>query len=75
MLFHNNNPVGVQLPTFVELRIERTEPGVRGDTAAGGTKPARLESGAVVQVPLFLEEGDIIKIDTRTGEYIERVTK
>jgi elongation factor P len=67
--------VGVQLPTFVELRIDRTEPGVRGDTASGGTKPARLESGAVVQVPLFLEEGDIIKIDTRTGEYIERVTK
>ena len=75
VLFHNNNPVGVQLPTFVELRIDRTEPGVRGDTASGGTKPARLESGAVVQVPLFLEEGDIIKIDTRTGEYIERVTK
>lgn len=75
VLFHNDNPVGVQLPTFVELRIDRTEPGVRGDTAAGGTKPAKLESGAVVQVPLFLEEGDIIKIDTRTGEYIERITK
>ena len=75
VLFHNNNPVGVQLPTFVELRIDRTEPGVRGDTASGGTKPAKLESGAVVQVPLFLEEGDIIKIDTRTGEYIERITK
>jgi elongation factor P len=75
VLFYNNNPVGAQLPIFVELRIDRTEPGVRGDTAAGGTKPARLESGAVVQVPLFLEEGDIIKIDTRTGEYIERVTK
>jgi len=75
VLFHNNNPVGVQLPTFVELRIDRTEPGVRGDTATGGTKPAKLETGAVVQVPLFLEEGDIIKIDTRTGEYIERVTK
>ncbi len=75
VLFYNNNPVGVQLPTFVELRIDRTEPGVRGDTASGGTKPAKLESGAVVQVPLFLEEGDIIKIDTRTGEYIERITK
>ena len=60
---------------IVELRIDRTEPGVRGDTASGGTKPAKLESGAVVQVPLFLEEGDIIKIDTRTGEYIERITK
>lgn len=75
VLFHNNNPVCVQLPTFVELRIDRTEPGVRGDTASGGTKPAKLESGAMVQVPLFLEEGDIIKIDTRTGEYIERITK
>ena len=75
VLFHNNNPVGVQLPTFVELRIDRTEPGVRGDTASGGTKPEKLESGAVDQVPLFLEEGDIIKIDTRTGEYIERITK
>jgi elongation factor P len=75
VLFHNKNPVGVELPIFVELRIDRTEPGVRGDTASGGTKPARLETGAVVQVPLFLEEGDSIKIDTRTGEYIERMTK
>lgn len=75
VLFHNQNPVSVELPTFVELCIERTEPGVRGDTAAGGTKPAKLETGAVVQVPLFLEESDIIKVDTRTGEYIERVTK
>ncbi|UCD71933.1 MAG: elongation factor P [Syntrophobacterales bacterium] len=75
VLFHNKNPIGVELPIFVEIRIERTEPGVRGDTASGGTKPARLETGAVVQVPLFLEEGDIIKIDTRTGEYVERITK
>ena len=75
VLFYNQNPIGVELPIFVELRIDRTEPGVRGDTASGGTKPARLETGAVVQVPLFLEEGDIIKIDTRTGEYVERVTK
>jgi elongation factor P len=75
VLFHNKNPVGVELPIFVELRIDRTEPGVRGDTASGGTKPAKLETGAVVQVPLFLEEGDSIKIDTRTGEYIERMTK
>lgn len=75
VLFHNQNPIGVELPIFVELRIDRTEPGVRGDTASGGTKPARLETGAVVQVPLFLEEGDIIKIDTRTGEYVERITR
>jgi elongation factor P len=75
VLFYNQNPVGVVLPTFVQLRIDRTEPGVRGDTATGGTKPARLETGAVVQVPLFVEEGDLIKVDTRTGEYVERVTK
>jgi elongation factor P len=75
VLFYNQNPVGVVLPTFVQLRIDRTEPGVRGDTATGGTKPARVETGAVVQVPLFVEEGDLIKVDTRTGEYVERVTK
>jgi len=75
VLFYNKNPIGVALPIFVELRIDRTEPGVRGDTASGGTKPARLETGAMIQVPLFLEEGDIVKIDTRTGEYVERVTK
>jgi elongation factor P len=75
VLFYNQNPVGVVLPTFVQLRIDRTEPGVRGDTATGGTKPARLETGAVVQVPLFVDEGDLIKVDTRTGEYVERVTK
>ncbi|MBI3455621.1 MAG: elongation factor P [Candidatus Rokubacteria bacterium] len=66
-------PVGVELPTFVELRVVKTEPGVRGDTAAGGSKPATLETGAVVSVPLFIDEGDVLKIDTRTGTYIERV--
>ena len=55
-------------------RIDETDPGVRGDTASGGTKPATLETGTVVQVPLFLNIGDVVKIDTRTGEYIERVT-
>jgi elongation factor P len=63
----------VDLPNFVELAIARTDPGVRGDTAQGGTKPATLETGAVVQVPLFLSEGDVVKIDTRTGEYLGRV--
>ncbi len=73
ILFHNRESIGVELPTFVELKIVKTDPGVRGDTASGGTKPATLETGAVVKVPLYLNEGDIIKIDTRTGEYIERV--
>ena len=70
---YNGKPMGVDLPNFVELKILRTEPGVRGDTATGATKPAEMETGAVVQVPLFLEEGDVVKIDTRSGEYIERV--
>ena len=72
ILFHNGQPIGVELPLFVELTIVQTEPGVKGDTASGGTKPATVETGAVIQVPLFLDEGDVIKVDTRTGEYIER---
>lgn len=72
VLFHNNNPIAVELPTFVELAIAETDPGERGDTVSGGTKPARLETGAVVQVPLFLSPGDAVKVDTRTGEYVER---
>jgi len=73
ILFYRGEPIGIELPTFVELAIVETEPGVRGDTVSGATKPARLESGAVVQVPLFLNVGDRIKVDTRTGTYIERV--
>lgn len=73
VLFYNNNPIGVDLPIFVQLAIAETDPGLKGDTASGGTKPATLETGAVIQVPLFLNKGDKIKIDTRTGEYIERV--
>ncbi len=72
VMFHNEEPVGVTLPIFVEIPIAKTEPGVRGDTASGGTKPATLATGAVVQVPFFLNAGDVIKVDTRTGEYIER---
>ena len=72
ILFHNEQPIGVELPFFVELTIVQTEPGVKGDTASGGTKPATVETGAVIQVPLFLNEGDVIKVDTRTGAYIER---
>jgi elongation factor P len=73
VLLYEGETIGVELPNFVELRVVHTEPGVRGDTVSGGTKPATLETGAVVQVPLFVEEGDVIRIDTRTGEYIERV--
>ena len=63
----------VELPNFVELAIARTEPGVRGDTAQVGSKPATLETGAVIQVPLFLNQGDVVKVDTRSGEYLGRV--
>jgi elongation factor P len=70
--FFNNAPIGIELPNFVELTIEKTDPGVRGDTATGGTKPATLETGAVIQVPLFLNEGDVVRVDTRRGIYLER---
>jgi elongation factor P len=73
ILFFNQQPVGVEIPLFVELEVAQTEPGVKGDTAAGGTKPATLESGVTIQVPLFINEGDRVKVDTRTGNYIERV--
>ena len=70
--FYENQIISIELPTFVTLKITHTEPGVRGDTATAAYKPAVVETGAQVQVPLFVNEGDIIKIDTRTGEYIER---
>jgi len=69
----NNQPIEVVPPNFVELIIVETDPGVRGDTASGGTKPATLETGAVVKVPLFVEQDEKIKVDTRTGEYVSRV--
>lgn len=72
-LFHNKRPIGIEVPMFVELKVVKAEPWIRGDTATGATKPVTLESGAVIQVPLFVEEGDIVRIDTRTREYIERV--
>ncbi len=68
----NNTPIQVAPPTFVILKIVETDPGVRGDTSGGGGKPAKLESGAVVRVPLFVQEGELIKVDTRTGEYMSR---
>jgi elongation factor P len=72
VLFHRGEPVGVELPTFVDLAVAETDPGVRGDTASGGSKPARLETGAVLQVPLFINVGDRIRVDTRQGVYVER---
>jgi len=73
ILIYEHKPIGVELSIFVELKVVETEPGVRGDTASGGTKPAVLETGAIVKVPLYLEVGEVIKIDTRTREYVERV--
>jgi elongation factor P len=72
VLFFNQQPVTAEVPNFVELTVAQTDPGVKGDTASGGSKPATLESGAVIQVPLFINEGDRLKVDTRTGNYIER---
>lgn len=69
----NGVPLSVTPPNFVELTITQTDPGVRGDTAQGGNKPATMETGAVIKVPLFVEEGEVIKIDTRSGEYVSRV--
>ena len=68
-------PIGVNLPAHVELEIIKSDPGVKGDTASGATKPATLSTGAVVQVPLFIEEGEWIKVDTREGKYLERVKR
>ncbi len=73
VLFYRGTPISVELPTFVELMVTQTEPGFKGDTASGGSKPATLETGAVVRVPFHINEGDLIRIDTRTSEYIERV--
>lgn len=73
VLFHNGKAISIELPNFVELVVAQTDPGVRGDTASGGSKPATLETGAVVNVPLYLEQGELIKVDTRTQEYVERV--
>ena len=69
----NGSPIAVQAPNFVELKIVETDPGVRGDTSGGGGKPAKLETGATVRVPLFVPQGEKIRVDTRTGEYVGRV--
>jgi elongation factor P len=73
ILRYEDKIIGVELPPSVEVKVVETEPGVKGDTVSGATKPAKISTGAVVNVPLFIEEGDTIRVDTRTGEYIERV--
>lgn len=75
ILFHNEKPIAVDLPTFVELLVSSTDPGVKGDTASGGTKPATLETGMVINVPLYMNEGELVKVDTRTGDFVERVNR
>jgi len=72
ILFYQGQVIGVDLPKQVELKVVATEPGVKGDTATGGSKPATLETGLIVQVPFFVNEGDVLIIDTRTGEYVSR---
>lgn len=73
ILLFKGEILGLELPNSVELKVVETEPGFKGDTAAGGSKPAKLETGLVVQVPFFINEGDVLRIDTRTGAYLERV--
>ena len=75
IMYYNERPIGVELPTFVELKVVRTDPAFKGDTVSGGTKPAKLETGASVQVPFHISEGDVLKIDTRDSSYVEKVNK
>jgi len=72
MLFDDREPVTLEFPDFVELKVAHTDPGVKGDTVSGATKPAELETGATIQVPLFIEEGEVVRVDTRTGAYVAR---
>ena len=73
VLLFQGRPIGLTLPNFVELKIVKSDPGIKGDTASGATKPATLGTGHIIQVPLFVEEGETVRIDTRTGQYVERV--
>lgn len=75
IMYYNEKPIGIELPTFVILKIAETDPAFKGDTVTGGTKPARLETGAMVQVPFHLKEGDLIKVDTRDYTYVEKANK
>ncbi|MFP8876491.1 MAG: elongation factor P [Myxococcota bacterium] len=73
VVFHKGQPISVELPSFVVAAVAECDPGLKGDTASGATKPATLETGAVIQVPLFIKEGENVRVDTRKGEYVERV--
>ena len=73
LLFFQGKPINIEVPTFVELQVERTDPGLKGDTAQGGSKPATLQTGAVVNVPLYIQEGEKIRVDTRSSSFVERV--
>jgi len=75
VLFWKGNPVNVQLPNYIEAAVTKSDPGIKGDTSSGANKPATLECGATINVPLFIKEGDILRVDTRTREYSERVNK
>jgi elongation factor P len=75
VLFWKGKPVNIQLPNYVEAKVTKSDPGIKGDTSSGASKPATIESGATLNVPLFIEEGDVIRVDTRTGDYSERVSK
>jgi elongation factor P len=74
VLLHNGKAIGIELPMFLNLKIVETDPGLKGNTASGGSKPAKLETGVTIQVPLFVSTGEVVKVDTRTGNYIERVS-
>ncbi len=73
IVVYEGSPISMALPMFIELEVVETDPGIRGDTASGGTKPATVETGATIKVPLYLGTGEVIKVDTRTREYVERV--
>jgi elongation factor P len=73
VLFYKGRPINIDLPAFVEATVTQCEPGMKGDTASGATKPATIETGATIQVPLFIKEGEMIRVDTRSGQYVERV--
>lgn len=75
VMYYNDRPISLELPTFVELKVVSTEPAIRGDTVTGGSKPAKLETGASVQVPMHIKEGDVLKVDTRDSTYVEKVNR
>jgi elongation factor P len=74
VILYKGQPINIEIPSFVIAKVVRTDPGIKGDTASGSTKPATIETGATVLVPLFIKEGEKIRVDTRTGGYVERVT-